>query len=105
MYCSGSPRPQGSPRYWKYYWRVFSIQSAWEDDEFFKYAPVLCNADFVKEVERVHALGQWCMVYGFRLPRADPANPWDMSSPKWEGVEFACRYDDDPDIDVWDGHK
>jgi hypothetical protein len=66
MCCSGSLSPQGNPRHWKYYWRVFSAQFPWEDEEFFRHAPVLCNADFIRELECVHALGEWFTVFAVR---------------------------------------
>jgi hypothetical protein len=105
IYASGSPGPQGNPRLWKYYWQVFSAESPWEDGEFFQSAPLLCNADFEKEVGRLVALGHNCMVYGIRRPRADPANPWEIYSPKWEGVKFAMSYDKDTDPVVMDCYK
>lgn len=104
-YASGSPAPQGNPRMYKYFWRVFSTQSPWEDDDFFTHAPVLCNADCEKEVQRLLALNLSCLLYGFRRPRKDPANPWDMNNPKWAAVQFAVSWDDDIDPIVMGGHK
>jgi hypothetical protein len=104
-YANGSPTPQGNPRLWKYYWQVFSAECPWEDEEFFQLAALLCTADFENEVERLLSLGQNCMVYGIRRPRADPANPWDMSSQRWKDVEFAVSYDKDTDPIVMGGFK
>lgn len=104
-YASGSPAPQGNPRFYKYLWRVFSLQSPWEGEDFFAHAPVLCNADFEREVQRLVEQDLSCLVYGFRRPRKDPANPWDLASPRWQGVEFAMSWDEDTDPIVMGGHK
>lgn len=104
LFCSGSPGPQGNPRFYKHYWRVFSLHCPWEDEEFFRYAPVLCNTDCEKEVQRLLAQGQSCMIYGFRRPRADPSNPFDRQAEKWANTEFAPSWDDDADPPL-DGHK
>lgn len=104
-YCSGSPSPQGNPRFYKYYWQVFSLECPWEEGDFFQHAPVLCNADFEKEVQRLLSRKLSCMIYGFRRPRRDPANPWDLNSPRWEGVTFAVSWDEDTDPVVDGGHK
>lgn len=103
--CSGSLGLQGNPRFYKYYWRVFSLECPWEDDDFFKYAPLLCNADCDKEVERLLRQRRSCMLYGFKRPRRDEANPWDMAHPKWADTEFAVSWDEDTDPIVEGGHK
>lgn len=102
--CSGSPGPQGNPRFHKYYWRIFSLECPWEGDEFFRYAPVLCNADYLREVERLLKKRRSCMIYGFRRPRMDAGNPWDLHHPKWATMQFAVSWDEDTDPPV-DGHK
>ena len=104
-FVSGSSAPQGNPRMYKYFWRVFSKQSPWEDDDFFTYAPALCTADCEKEVQRLLSLNLSCLIYGFRRPRKDPNNPWDMNSSKWENVQFAVSWDEDDDPIVSGGHK
>lgn len=104
-YCSGSPAPQGNPRFYKYHWQVFSLECPWEEADFFRHAPILCNADCEKEVQRLIARKLSCMIYGFRRPRRDPANPWDLNSPRWEGVRFALSWDEDTDPAIDGGHK
>lgn len=105
IYASGLARPQGNPRLWKYYWQVFSAESPWEGDEFFRLAPQLCIADLEKEVGRLMALSQSCMIYGIRRPRADSANPWNMANQRWKDVAFAVSYDEDTDPIVIDGYR
>lgn len=104
-YASGSPYLQGNPRHYKYFWQLFTLDSPYEGDEFFERAPMLCNAAFEKAVERLVDQGISCLVYGVRLPRRDPANPWDLSHPRWEGRSFAPSWDDDTDPVVSGGHK
>lgn len=104
-YASGSPAPQGNPRHYKYLWQVFSEESPWQEAAFFEHAPVLCNADFRREVQRLADLGLTCLVYGFRRPRNDPANPWDLTHARWQGWTFAPAWDDDTDPPDTEGHK
>ncbi len=81
------------------------MQSPWEEHEFFQHAPILCNADCEQEIQRLLDQNLSCLVYGFRRPRTDPSNPWDMRNPKWANVEFAVSWDDDTDPIVDGGHK
>jgi hypothetical protein len=104
-FCSGSSGPRGNPRFHKYYWRIFSLECPWEDHDFFRQAPILCNADFEKEIRRLLAKNLSCMVYGFHKPRSDPANPWDISHAKWKNVEFAPSWEEDTDPVVEGGYK
>ena len=105
MFASGSLHPLGNPRHYKYFWQVFSSASSYEGDEFFERAPRLCNAAFEEETDRLLSQGMSCLVYGFRLPRRDPASPWDHSHPRWIGREFAPSWDEDADPVVSGGHK
>lgn len=103
--CSGAGAPSGNPRFYKYCWRIFSIECSWEGEAFFKNAPVLCAADYEKEVARLLRQGLSCLVYGLKLPRRDPSNPWDMAHPKWATREFAPSWEDDTDPIVEGGHR
>jgi len=105
MFTSGSPHPMGNPRHYKYVWQVFSPESPYEGDAFLEQAPRLCNAAFEQEVKRLVDAGMSCLVYGCRLPRRDPANPWDLGHPRWEGREFAPSWEEDTDPVVSGGHK
>lgn len=103
--ASGPLCPSGNPRFYKFYWRVFSLKSRLEGNMFLARAPRLCNARYEAEVDRLLARGMPCLVYGFRRPRMDPTNPWDLTKAKWKGVKFAPSWDDDPDLIVDGGHK
>lgn len=103
--ASGPSGPQGNPRMYKYLWRVFSAQSPVEGSDFFMHAPILCTADYLNEVQRLISSNHSCMIYGFRRPRKDLANPWDLTNARWKGVQFASGWDDDTDPIVLGGHR
>ena len=103
--ASGPLGPSGNPRFYKFYWRIFSLESRYEGAKFFQRAPLLCNARYREEAERLLGKRMSCLVYGFRRPRLDPSNPWDLTKDKWKGVEFAPCWDDDRDPSVDGGHK
>lgn len=105
IFASGPMGWGGNPRHYKYFWQVFSLESPLEGPDFLQHAPPLCNAQFEAEVARLVGRGMSCMVYGWRRPRRDPANPWDLSKARWHGVEFAPSWDDDTDPIVDGGHK
>lgn len=103
--ASGPPRPYGNPRHVKFYWRIFSLESRHEGDDFLRRAPVLCRADYLRERHRLLAKGMSLMVYGFLRRRLDPANPWDPSKARWKNVTFAPSWDEDKDPVIDGGHK
>jgi hypothetical protein len=103
--ASGPVGPSGNPRFYKFFWQVFSLESPLEGDAFLEHAPRLCNAQREAEIERLLTRDMSCLVYGWRRPRKDPANPWDLNNAKWHGVEFAPSWDDDRDPVTAGGHK
>lgn len=105
VHASGSPTPRFNPRHYKFYWRVFTLESRYEGDEFLRRAPRLTNAQYRKERERLYANRIAALVYNLKLPRRDPANPFDMSHPKWKNAKFAPSWDDDKDPVMEGGHK
>lgn len=105
IFASGSLHLIGNPRHYKYFWQVFTAESPYEGGEFWEHAPRLCNAAFEQEAERLREQGLTCLVYGFRLPRRDPANPWKLDHPRWQDTNFAPCWDDDTDPMIAGGHK
>ena len=97
--------PSGNPRHYKYFWQVFSEESSLEGEAFLQHAPRLCTAEFEAELARLYNRGLSCLVYGWRLPRKDPTNPWDLDSARWKDVTFAPSWDEDPDPIVAGGHQ
>lgn len=43
IYASGPLAPSGNPRYFKYFWQLFSMESPLEGGEFLLNAPALCT--------------------------------------------------------------
>lgn len=90
-----------NPRFYKYYWHVFSGDCKVEGQEFFRnYRMSTCEAHL--EIIRLRAKGEPFMVYNFSRPRRGPDSPFNESKAK----NWAPAYDDDTDM-PWrkDGHK
>ncbi|SOZ17171.1 conserved hypothetical protein [Cupriavidus taiwanensis] len=100
-FCSGY-LPHPNPRMYKYFWRVFAMDTPWESTEFFVRAPVLTTAHFMEMYGKCRADGVSCLIYSYHLPRH--GSIFDQTSAKWEGVTFAPAWDDDQDAE-WRGHK
>lgn len=99
--CMGGPlHPE--PRMYKHYWRVFTVDSAWEGREFLEKESPLCTADYVDLIRRLQREKKSCMVYGYKVPRQ--GSIFDPSAAKWSGVQFAPSWDDDTDR-AFEGHK
>jgi hypothetical protein len=105
FFASCSTGPSGNPRFYRFFWRLFSLESPLEGETFLQHAPRLCNAQFEGAIERLRGHGMSYLVYGWRQPRRDPSNPWDLNNAKWDGVEFVPSWDDDIDPVVAGGHK
>lgn len=105
VYASASPSLSGHPKLYKYFWQVFSVESPWENDEFFASAPQLCTADMVQTTERLLAAGHSCVLYGWKRPRTGPGTPWKLDHPRWKDVAFAPPREDDTDEISLGGHK
>ena len=105
IHASGTQVEPAHARLYKHYWQVFSIESPWEDDEFFAQAEHLCTADMVRTTERLLAAGHACVVYGWKRPRTGPDTPWDRTHPRWKDAIFAPAWDEDTDEISIGGHK
>lgn len=91
-----------NPRMYKYFWRVFTLDSPWEEAEFFEKTPVLSTVQFVELMEEYRVEGVPCLVYNQSIPR--DGSIFDKNSEKWKGVAFAPSWDDDVGR-AWNGHK
>lgn len=103
--ASGSRTPQGDPLAFKYFWRVFSVRSAWEGDEFWQNAPVFSLFSFEQEIRRLLSEDITCLLYGFRQPRRNAPIPLNLINPRWASRQFAVSYDDDLDPIMDGGHR
>lgn len=97
---NGSSYAQGvhpNPRFYKYVWWVFWSESPAEGWGFLSNRYRLSTAAAVELLAELKARGEPYWLYNQRLPRRDPANPFDVNHPRWQDVEWAPAYDDDSD--------
>ena len=86
-----------NPRFYKYYWWVFWSGSPVDGLEFRSNKYRLSTAAAMALLADLKASGEPCLLYNRRLPRRDPANPFDTNHPRWRDAEWAPAYGDDPD--------
>ena len=86
-----------NPRFYKYYWWVFWAHSPIDGPEFLSDCYRINTAVALNLMAELEAKGEGYWLYNCRIPRHDPANPFDLQSPRWHGVEWALSYDEDPD--------
>jgi hypothetical protein len=86
-----------NPRFYKYYWWVFWSESRTDGQEFLRDGHRLSTAAALELMADLKSRGEPHWVYNRRLPRRDPANPFDPNHPRWQDAEWALAYDDDPD--------
>jgi hypothetical protein len=95
-----------NPKFFKYYWWVFWAGSPVDGDEFLRNTYRMNTAAAVALIAKLQSKNEPYWLYNVKLPRRDPANPFDLQSPCWS--EWALPYDKDSDpIAVEDlaGHK
>ena len=98
---SFAQRMHPNPKFYKYYWHVFSRSSEYEGDEFFKKCK-LSTYGATKEINRLRETGEPYMLYNYSLPRSGPDTPFNKN----KSEHWAPPYDDDPDTPVGKGgHK
>jgi len=102
--CSGTGL-HPNPRYWKYDWWVFHKDSPIDGHAFLKDPYRLSTKEAHDLIQMIEASQGLCWLYNVRRPRLDPGNtPFDPLHPRWDGIEWAPAYDDDPDVPM-NGHK
>ena len=97
-----------NPRFYKYHWWVFWRESPVDGSEFLSDKYRLSTAAAMALSADLKARGEPSWLYNRRLPRRDPANPFDTNHPRWRDAEWAVAYDDDPDPvapEPLSGHK
>jgi hypothetical protein len=97
-----------NPRFYKYVWWVFWSESPADGWVFLGDGYRLSTAAAVELLAVLTARCEPYWLYNCRLPRRDPANPFDVNHPRWRHVEWAPGYDDDPDPvapEPFAGHK
>ena len=86
-----------NPRFYKYYWWVFWAHSPIDGFAFFGDSNRLNTAAAIELMAELSTKGEGYLLYNRRVPRRDPANPFNIKSPRWQGVKWALSYDEDPD--------
>lgn len=107
MYAS---RIHPRPEFYKYDWWIFWAGAPVDGDELiFNEQYMMSTSDALALRDRLSKMGEVYFLYNRKRPRLDPANPFDPSAERWEGVEWAPPLADDPDPEVtrgsWSGHK
>jgi hypothetical protein len=107
--CDRASYAQGvhpNPKFFKYYWWVFWTESPIDADELLTKKYRLSTAAAMTLIAELRANNEPYWVYNTKLPRRDPANPFDLLSPRWG--EWAAPFDDDadpPSTGELEGHK
>jgi hypothetical protein len=104
-YARLSSTMSSRPRLYKYLWQIFTSESPWENEDFFRHTPYLCTAALLCEIQRLTNAGHSCIIYGITRPRKGSGAPWDMNHPRWKNATFAPSWDDDTDPVCMNGHK
>ena len=94
-----------NPKLWKYYFYFFTEDAEREGDTFFCEENRLSIAAYDKRVKTFDREEDLAFVYNRRHPRRGPDTPFDESHKRWEGVEWAPPFDEDPDPEVEDGFR
>ncbi len=90
-----------NPRFYKYYWHLFSRRSKFEGKEFFEKCQ-LSTYEMNRELESLEKLGEPYIIYNYCLPRQGSDTPFNRTKSK----KWAPSYDDDTDIAMGkNGHK
>lgn len=87
-----SQRIHPNPRFYKYYWHVFSRSSVYEGEEFFEKCR-MSTYEAAKEMKRLERAGETFMVFNYSLPRSGPDTPFNKNKSK----HWAPPYDEDTD--------
>jgi hypothetical protein len=93
-----------NPRFYKYYWWVFTLESEREGRDFLDKTPPLSTAAYIKVLEEVNRKGGICIIYNRHKPRRFDGMPFDPESDRWRDAEWAPAFEDDPDPE-WAGFK
>ncbi|WP_157375803.1 hypothetical protein [Alcanivorax hongdengensis] len=102
----GTPGMHKIPEFYKHDWWIFWRGSEGEEGEFVgnsKYR--MSTHEAIGLMDYLRVKGEVFFIYVFRRPRFGAGSPFDPSSTRWKGVEWAPAYEDDADPVSVDGHK
>jgi len=96
-----------SPRLYKYYWWIYSLESPYENAEeiFFKDEYRLSTKQAVELIDRLHAEKiSYAYVNTKHQRLGNKIWDYDKLKSEFQNIDFAPNYDDDTD-EVWREHK
>lgn len=93
-----------NPRLYKYYWWVFWEGSPCDGSQFLSDDNRMPTKQAFDLMDSLTAQSKSYWVYNRRLPRRDPANPFNPDAEKWRDEEWAPSFDEDTD-DAVNGFK
>ena len=93
------------PIFYKYYWWVFWKGSPCDGKEFLGNGYRMSTKQAFELMAKLESEHESYYLYNKQLLRLDPVNtPFDPDAGKWQGVEWAKAFDEDPD-EEYEGHK
>lgn len=103
---TGTRFVHANPRFYKYYWFLFTAESKEEGGDFFAEHNRLTHAQVEQEHQRLSEKGLEVWVYNQRLHRIGDGSPFDEASLRARGITaFAPAYEDDEDTPNQYGYK
>ena len=100
----GSGRMHPNPRFYKYYWWVFTAQSKLEGAAFLSKENRIPYAEYIKIREKIAYEKGVAIIRKEWHPRRGPGTPFNPQAEKWKDAEWAPPFDEDPD-EEYDGFK
>ncbi len=92
-----------NPRFYKYYWWVFWNESPIDGWQFLNKQYCLSTAAAIQLMDSLKERNEPYWIYNDKSPRRDSAMRIDPNLKRWQGVELAPAYDEDPDPPVAQG--
>ena len=106
IYFAGSRPVHENPRWYKYFWFLFTAESPTDGHSFLSDENKLTFFEFERELERVKGIGLEAWVYNVKLHRIGGDSPFDETKLRSRGItEFAPSFDQDLDPVTSEGFK
>lgn len=103
---AGTVNIHPNPKFYKYYWWIFTADSKTEGDDFLTDDNKLCYAEYLNKIEHIKENNIPAMIYNRKYHRIDKNNPWNYEKLKSQkNIKFAPSFDEDTDPLTPNGHK
>ena len=103
---AGARNIHPNPKWFKYYWFVFTAESLIDGDSFFSDDNKLSFSEFESELARVKSLGLEAWIYNIKLYRLGEGSPFDEAKLRAKGItNFAPSFDEDQEPMSSQGYK